>query len=147
MRLLILGEGEDKFKLRILIEKYGIEECVQLLGFINNPYPYLKRADAFVLSSKWEGFPNALLEALACGTPVVATDCPSGPAEMLENGKYGPLVPVGAAEAMAEAINLVIENPISSEALIQRAKDFSVEVIGEQYIDLLIRVAPTKRLA
>jgi glycosyltransferase involved in cell wall biosynthesis len=137
-RLLILGEGEDKDNLQSLIAQLQLNDVVQLLGFVSNPYPYLKRADLFVLSSLWEGFPNVLLEALACGTSVVATDCPNGPSEMLENGKYGPLVPIGDPESMAKAIEDVLDNPIQSDVLMRRAADFSVEIIGEQYVDLLL---------
>lgn len=138
VRLVILGEGEDRDKLSRLISEHRLDQDVQLLGFVENPYAYLSRADLFVLSSRWEGFPNTLLEALACGTPVVSTDCPSGPAEMLVGGRYGRLVPVGDAETLANAIMITLDKPPQSEFLKQRAEGFSVEVIGGQYYDLLL---------
>ena len=139
VRLVILGEGEDEAMLRKLVSEYRLDQNVQLLGFVSNPYAYLSRSDVFVLSSRWEGFPNTLLEALACGTPVVATDCPSGPAEMLVNGQYGHLVPVGDPDALAHAIDATLDSPPHSKILKQRAEDFSISVIGKQYVDLLLK--------
>ena len=139
LRLMILGEGEKRAELEQLICQLGISDKVALPGFVNNPYTFLKHADLFVLSSRWEGLPNALLEALAVGTPVVSTDCPSGPSEILENGKYGRLVPVGDAETMAEAMVETLVNPLDSEMLKKRAEDFSVDKIVEQYLTLLIK--------
>ena len=138
VHLLILGDGEERDKLDLIIRQHDLERDVQLLGFVDNPYAYLSRASLFVLSSRREGFPNVLLEALACGTPAVATDCPSGPAELLENGRFGRLVPVGEPQALASAIDKTLENPLESETLVQRARDFSVELIGDQYLDLLL---------
>ena len=88
-KLLILGEGELRSELEAIVRELGLNESVMLAGFIHNPLPYLRAARLFVLSSKWEGFGLVVAEALACGTPVVSTNCPSGPAEILENGKYG----------------------------------------------------------
>ena len=95
------------------------------------------RAAVFVLSSAWEGFGNVLVEAMACGTPVVSTDCPSGPAEILEDGKYGHLVPVGDANAMAQAILTTFDNPLPPTVLRKRAEDFSVDRIVRQYLEVL----------
>lgn len=103
-RLVILGEGPEAANLNTLINELGLEENVGLLGFVNNPYAYMERAAVFVLSSAWEGFGNVLVEALAVGTPVVSTNCESGPAEILADGKYGDLTPVGDSNKMAEAI-------------------------------------------
>jgi len=138
VRLVILGDGEDKNALMSMIKQKNLENVVRLTGYIDNPYAYLGRSSVFVLSSRREGFPNALLEALACGTAVVATDCPSGPSEMLENGKFGPLVPVGEPKALANAIIETLDNPLPAEILVNRAKDFSVDVIGDQYLELLL---------
>lgn len=103
-RLVILGEGELKAELERLAGELGIADAVSLPGYSPNPYAYLARADVYVLSSLFEGLPNVLIEALACGAPIVSTDCKSGPAEILDGGKWGKIVPVGDADAMARAI-------------------------------------------
>ncbi len=95
LRLMILGEGPDRGALQAEIDALGLGARVALPGFDPNPFRYLARARLFVLSSAWEGLPGVLIQAMACGTPVVSTDCPSGPREVLENGRLGPLVPVG----------------------------------------------------
>ncbi|HAW53175.1 MAG TPA: glycosyl transferase, partial [Flavobacteriales bacterium] len=96
-RLIILGEGRERSMLETLIAERGLDQDVSLPGFVRNPFAYMARASLFVLSSRWEGLPTVLIEALCCGTPVVATDCPSRPREILKDGKYGKLVPVGDA--------------------------------------------------
>jgi glycosyltransferase involved in cell wall biosynthesis len=103
-RLLILGEGVLRPQLEQQVASLGISDHVSLPGFCANPYPAMAAADVFVLSSRWEGSPGALIEAMSCGTPVVATDCPSGPREILADGRYGRLVPVGAAAALSECL-------------------------------------------
>ena len=137
-RLMILGEGEDRPKLEALVRELRLEEDVALPGFVDNPYKYMKRAAVFVLSSQWEGFGNVLVEAMACGCPVVATDCPSGPAEILENGKWGRLVPPGDPEALAKAILDTVERGVSRvEAATNVQKRFSMIAIVEQYLKVL----------
>lgn len=103
-RLIILGDGELKPELERIACELGVDDAVSLPGFSQNPYAYLARADVYVLSSLFEGLPNVLIEALACGAPIVSTDCKSGPSEILSDGKWGKIVPVGDAEAMARAI-------------------------------------------
>lgn len=125
MHLLILGEGEKRFELEGMIRSLGLENDVQMLGFMPNPYMYMARASVFVLSSAWEGFSNVTAEALACGIPIVSTDCPSGPAEILENGKYGKLVPVVDLGAMAQAILATLDSIPDRRRLQQRAQVFS----------------------
>lgn len=137
IRLLILGEGEERFHLEALVKKLGMEEYVALPGFVDNPFKYMARASLLVLSSAWEGFPNVLVQAMAVGTPVVATDCPSGPAEILEGGKWGKLVPVGDPEALASAIIETLENPLPQELLRKRAEVFSIDTIISRYIKVL----------
>ncbi|MCP5419854.1 MAG: glycosyltransferase [Gammaproteobacteria bacterium] len=108
-RLLILGEGRQRERLLELAGELGVGDAVQLPGFIDNPYAYMARAALFVLSSHWEGSPNVLAEALAVGTPVVSTDCPSGPREILQGGRYGRLVPVDDEAALSHAIAAALD--------------------------------------
>ena len=136
-RLIILGEGEDRQKLEELIQRLKLEKDVSLPGFVDNPYAYMARSDVFVLSSRWEGLPTVLVEAMACGIPVVSTNCKSGPAEILENGKYGKLVPVRDVDALAGAILETLENPLSSDILKARANDFSVEKAANEYLKVI----------
>lgn len=137
VRLIILGEGDKRQDLKTLAGELGVEGCVSMPGFVDDPYSYMKAASVFVLSSRWEGFGNVLVEALACGAPVVSTDCPSGPAEILDYGRYGRLVQIGDSESMAEAISEVISNN-SSESAQSRVMDFHVERIANKYLDALL---------
>lgn len=136
VNLLILGEGEERPFLEALVSKMNLQNDVSMPGFVNNPYPYMSNADVFVLSSRWEGFGIVIAEAMACGTPVVSTDCPSGPAEILENGRYGKLVPVGDSDAVAEAILETLSHPPDVSASVERAMQFSVENSAIKYIEL-----------
>lgn len=111
-RLIILGDGEERQALEELIQTSGLQGLVDLPGFEINPYAFMKRASVFVLSSKWEGLPNVLIQALACGCPVISTDCLSGPSEILKGGEYGALVPVGDVEAMAGAMEAALKGKI-----------------------------------
>lgn len=104
-RLLILGEGEDRSSLESLIADLGITSDVEMPGFVDNPYKYMSRASVFALSSIFEGLPTVLIEAMACGTRLISTDCPSGPREILGGGKYGLLVPVGDVGALAAVLS------------------------------------------
>ena len=136
-RLVILGEGEERSSLEALVRDLNLDDDVSLPGFINNPYAYMKKANVFVLSSAWEGFGNVLVEAMACGTTVISTDCPSGPREILAEGKYGKLVPVKDSVALARAILESLENPINSDILRSRASEFTVERISDRYLQLI----------
>ncbi len=137
-RLLILGEGEERPALEALIDDLGIRPDVELTGFVLNPFAYMARARLFVLSSRWEGFGNVLVEAMACGVPVVSTDCPSGPAEILQDGAIGPLVPVGDPPALAEAMLRVLEYAPPSGGLRARAMAFSGDRAVERYLDAML---------
>lgn len=139
--LIVLGEGVDRGSLEQLVVELGIADRVAILGFVANPYAWMKHARLFALSSRWEGFGNVLAEALACGTPAVATDCPSGPAEILADGAFGRLVPVGDAPALARAMEEALDAPVDHEGLIARGKQFDVERIGPQYQALIEDVA------
>lgn len=110
-RLLLLGEGEQRAELEQLVSSLGLEDAVELPGFIPNPYACMKHAQLFVLSSDWEGLPSVLIEALALGVPVVATDCPSGPREILKGGAYGTLVAPGDVDALAAAMEQALAHP------------------------------------
>jgi glycosyltransferase involved in cell wall biosynthesis len=137
-RLVILGEGPEEGRLRVRARRLGVSTDVRLEGFVRNPFAYMARASVFALSSAWEGLPSVLIQAMACGCPVASTDCPSGPAEILEGGTYGPLVPVGDAEALAAAIVRLLDAPTEPERLRRRAGDFSVERVAERYLAVLL---------
>lgn len=136
-RLMILGEGENRSELETAIATLGIHEDVALPGFVVNPYAYMSRASAFVLSSRWEGLPTVLIEALACGCRVVATDCPSGAKEILAAGVYGTLVSVGDVVEMSQAMQQMLDNPTNRDQLIQRAMDFTIDRVVPEYLTLL----------
>ena len=136
-RLMILGEGEERERLQRLVGELGVEGDVEFVGFVRNPYAFMSRAAVLVLSSGWEGFGNVLVEAMACGTPVVSTDCPSGPREILDGGRYGPLVPVGDDKALADALSRRLRLPAERDSLRARARDFSVDVAANQYVALI----------
>jgi glycosyltransferase involved in cell wall biosynthesis len=136
-RLVILGEGEERAELEELVRQLGLEERVLLPGFVKNPYAWLNQADLFVLSSRWEALPTVLIEALACGVKVVATDCPSGPAEILQDGRWGSLVPMQDEQALAVAMEQALSEQGDSGLLRQRAADFSVESAVDQYLALI----------
>ncbi len=136
-RLVIMGEGELRADLELLIVEHGLQEKIILPGFVDNPFAIMKHADLFVLSSAWEGLPNVLIQAMACGTPVVSTDCPSGPAEILENGKWGRLVQVGNIEALARAITETLSQKENPDVL-TRASHFNLERAVEQYLKILL---------
>ncbi len=138
VRLVILGEGEQRAALQQLVTELGLAADVALPGFDLNPFAYMARAAVFVLSSVYEGLPGALIQALACGCPVVSTDCPSGPAEILANGAYGPLVPVGDEEALAQAMLAVLAHPPDAARLRQRAAEFSLDRAVERYLHVLL---------
>jgi tyrosine-protein phosphatase YwqE/glycosyltransferase involved in cell wall biosynthesis len=134
-RLLILGEGEDRPALEALIDQSGLKETVELPGFVINPYPYMAQAHTFVLSSLWEGLPGALIEAMFCGTRLIATDCPSGPKEILQDGRYGLLVPVGDVEALGRAIASALRGELTPPPR-ESWRPFELDHVVEQYLDL-----------
>lgn len=140
-RLIILGEGGQRAALLQQAERLGIEDDISLPGWVDNPYAYMSRARLFALSSRWEGLGNVLIEAMACGCPVVATDCPSGPREVLGDGHYGTLVPVGDVAALAEALESGLDRPTEPSRLRARAADFGVAQSAQQYRQLIESVA------
>jgi glycosyltransferase involved in cell wall biosynthesis len=136
-RLLILGEGEERSHLETLVRRLGLLNDVRMPGFVPNPYPYMCRADLFVLSSRWEGLPGVLIEALYCGTPLVATDCPSGPREILADGRYGTLVPVGDQDAMVQAI-LDSLNGNGKPTPLESWQPFTLDEAVNQYLEVML---------
>ena len=136
-RLLIVGEGPERPTIEALIRQLELGGVVTLAGLVPNPHAYVALADLFVLSSRYEGFGNVLVEALATGTPVVSTRCPSGPSEILDEGRYGRLTPVGDVEALASAIAETLANPPEAALLERRADDFSVAAATLAYGELL----------
>src|SRR5262249_55745517 len=135
VRLMILGEGENRTELHNLAQRLGIADDVSLPGFVDNPYKYMKRAAAFTLSSLFEGFPNVIVEAMACGAPIISTDCRSGPAEILENGRWGRLTTVGDADALAKAIEEVLDEATHPDVK-SRAAVFNIENMTDEYLKL-----------
>ncbi|MDB4147072.1 glycosyltransferase [Amylibacter sp.] len=136
-RLMFVGDGDGREALLSLARELGVTDRVIFAGFHPDPTPFYKTADLFVLSSNNEGFGNVIVEALACGTPVVSTDCPSGPAEILENDKWGRLTPVGNADALAEAMRASLEDDHDTAALKRRTADFAPEIAARKYLKLL----------
>jgi glycosyltransferase involved in cell wall biosynthesis len=136
-RLVILGEGHERSALERLAANEGIADRTLLPGFDSNPYRWLARASVFALSSRWEGFALALAEAMAFGVPCVATDCPSGPREVLGNGRYGKLVPVGDVAKLSTAILAMLNAPPSPDLLRDAARRFDVTRTAERYLQTL----------
>ena len=136
-RLVILGVGSERENLLKLAERLELSQQVDLPGFKINPFSFMSKSEVFVLSSRYEGFPNVLLQAMACGTPIVSTDCRSGPREILEDGKWGRLVPVGDWKNMADAILETMDNPIPPDRLISRAQVFSAGAAIDRYLEVL----------
>ena len=136
-RLLILGEGEMRPALESLVDQLGLTQDVSLPGFVANPYPYMSQASVFVLSSRWEGLPGVLIEALYCGVPLIATDCPGGSREILVDGRYGQLVPVGDADALAKAIEGTLEDE-RPQFTPESWGRFELDTVVGQYLDVLL---------
>ncbi len=135
-RLVILGEGEQRGKLKSLAASLGVMDSFNLPGFVANPYSWLARCSMFVLSSRWEGSPNVLKEALALGTPVVSTDCPSGPREILSDGRYGILVPTGDNEDLAKAMLQTLDAPLPARTLKEAVDNYTVEKSVKGYLEV-----------
>ena len=136
-RLLILGEGHERSGIEALIAELGLSAHVAMPGFHANPYAFMARADLFVLSSAWEGFPTVLVEALALGAPIVATDCASGPREILRDGALGALVPVNDPAAFAAAMEQGLDAPGSRDERVAWGGSFTVARAADAYQRLL----------
>jgi glycosyltransferase involved in cell wall biosynthesis len=144
VRLVIVGEGPQRAELESLARELGIAESVDLIGYRENPFKYLARAQLFVLSSLWEGLPGVLVEAMACGAPVVATDCRSGPSEIITNDAEGLLVPTADVEALAEAMLKVLSDATLADRMQgagrARAQDFHVTKIAREYEQFFLEI-------
>jgi glycosyltransferase involved in cell wall biosynthesis len=137
VRLIILGEGPLHTLLEDEASKLGVGDQVKLPGFTHNPLKYFAAADVFVLSSYVEGLPNVLVEAMMCGCTPVSTDCPTGPREVLENGRFGYLVPVRDPEALAAGIEQGLDNPISPDELTLAVQPFEEDTVIRRHFELL----------
>ena len=133
-RLILLGDGELRPELEALARTLGIGDDIEMPGFDPNPFRFMARAGVYVLSSDWEGLPTALIEAMACGCPVVATDCLGGPREILFDGKLGRIVPRADVDALAAAISATLDAPGDAAARIERARDFSLDGAVDRYL-------------
>ena len=132
-RGIIAGQGPHRDEILALVEKLALEDVVSVPGYVENPFRFMDQASVFLLSSQYEGLPTVLIEALACGCPVVATDCPSGPREILADGTYGKLVPVGDVTGLADAVSATLADPIAPERLRERANEFRPEAVFDDY--------------
>jgi glycosyltransferase involved in cell wall biosynthesis len=137
VRLVILGEGTLRSSLEKLIHTLGLSDSIVLPGFVGNPQAYMAQASVLVLSSIFEGFGNVICEAIAVGTPVVSTDCKSGPSEILDGGKYGQLVEVGDVDSMTESILQILNAPPDIEMLKQRGHQFSLDKAVIEYLKVI----------
>lgn len=137
-RLLILGEGEKRHELESQVKRLNLQQDIKMPGFVENPYPYMTRSAVFVLPSKREGLPGVIIEALYCGIPIVATDCPGGSSEILANGKYGKIVPVRGPKTMAHAIKSAL-NGETPHPTHKSWKPYELETVVDQYLNTLFR--------
>ncbi len=133
-RLAILGQGSLRKEIEAEIVSLGLEDDVTMLGFAHNPFAYMSKADVFVLASEFEGLPNVLVQAMAFGTPIVATDCKSGPSEILCNGKFGALVPVGDAQALARGLESALTQPRQLEAMAHARSVYGARNAAQEYL-------------
>lgn len=134
--LLIMGDGEERESFKELSRTLQIDEKVTFAGFVENPYPILAQAKVFVLSSKWEGFCNVVIEALACGVPIVSTDCPGGPAGILAGKPFTRVVPMENPQEMAKAIKELQNLQFDSQQIIDFSKQFSIRDVAQRYLEL-----------
>lgn len=134
-RLVILGKGKELDNLKQLTKELGIADDVYFAGFQNNPYSFMAHASVFTFASRWEGLGFVVIEALSVGTQVVSTRCPSGPEEILENGKYGHLVDVGDYREMAKSIQQALDKPLTKQFLQQAVKNYEIEASVTAYLD------------
>jgi glycosyltransferase involved in cell wall biosynthesis len=133
---MIVGQGRQEKRLRALIDELDLFREVALVGFLDNPYAYIARADLLVVSSLREGGPQVLIEAMALGTPVVSTDCPNGPREILEFGRYGPLVPRRDPPDLSRAMAQTLDHPLSANELREGAQRYTLERSSRVHLEI-----------
>jgi len=136
-RAIIAGKGPCREQVLTTVERHGLSDLVSLPGYVDNPYRYMAKADTFLLASRYEGLPTVLIECLSVGCPVVSTNCPWGPSEILADGEYGTLVPVDDEAGLADAVSNTLENPPDPDLLRARAEDFSPEPVFDEYEQFL----------
>jgi glycosyltransferase involved in cell wall biosynthesis len=139
-RLALVGDGAERPELEALARRSGLSERITFTGYIADPFAWMMRASVAVCSSVYEGLGNAVIEALACGTGVVSTDCPYGPREILEQGRYGTLVPVGDAPALAAAIDKALDQPVDRKLLMRRGLDYTAERAAACFLKLVAQL-------
>lgn len=145
-KLLILGEGDEEKSLKAQIKRLKLNHSVDIVPFQQNPFPYYCESDLFVLTSNWEGFGNILVEALACGTPIISTDCPGGPRSILADGKFGTLAPVGDVEKLAVAITRQLDDSaqLNRDELIARGMEYTVDTVADEYLTCIMLINNSK---
>ena len=136
---MILGGGEERSALETMIREFGLEQYIYIPGFVSNPYPYMAHASSFVLSSRWEGLPTIVVEAMSLGTPIISTDCPSEPREILMDGKYGTLVPVDDPSVLAAEIETTLNNKVPRPPKESWAP-FALDGVVDQYTKILLGI-------
>ena len=136
-RLVLVGDGSERPALEEFVRDNGLAEQTTFAGYADDPFPWLMRATLAVCSSTYEGLCNVIIEALGCGTPVVSTDCPYGPREILQNGRFGTLVPVGDSSAMAEAIEAALDRPVDRKVLMKRASNYTAERAADSFLEIV----------
>lgn len=138
--LIILGQGEEEANLRALVRELGLDSRIAFLGWQSNPFAIFNQCDLFLLTSRFEGFGNVILEAMLCGLPTVVTNSKGGPNEILDNGRWGRLVPVGDVDAIAAVVSSLLQNSNSRKALqkagIERAWQFDVAIVARRYLEV-----------
>ncbi|WP_075109832.1 glycosyltransferase [Halofilum ochraceum] len=137
LRLVILGQGGERGRLEALARELGVSEDMRLPGFESNPYRWMRRAAVFVLCSRREGSGAVLVEALACGTPAVATDCPTGPGDILQHGRIGPVIPVGDEQKLTTAIEQMLDQPPPAETLRAAVESFDARASARRYLQVM----------
>lgn len=144
VRLLLIGTGPLESRVSQWVEATGSGALCKRLGYVANPLPYIRQADVLILCSDYEGFGNVLVEAMACGTQVVSTDCPDGPREILEDGRFGQLVSCGDPDELAEALIRVVDGRcrVEPDVLRRRAAEFGVQKSIDAYDELIARLRP-----